>query len=172
MFKLLVASGNAGKVHEIQKYLNQYLQVECLSLKDMNYQGEMPEEDGSTYHENAQIKADYFSKIYDLPVLADDSGLECDALDGKPGIHSARLGSDDQHRREELLKMLAFALGEFPYSARFKCSICFINDKKVSFFNGEIDGEIRSHEVGNFGFGYDPIFFIEDGRRFAQITSE
>lgn len=173
MFKILIASSNKGKVLEIQNFLSQYLEIECLSLKDIDYNDEMPIESGKTYQENAKIKALFFAKLCDLPVLADDSGLECKALGGRPGLLSARLGENDKHRREELLKLLGYAAGEFPYSACFKSSLCFVIDSKTYFYDGEIQGFIQSHEVGNFGFGYDPLFYLEDGRSFAQIdTSE
>lgn len=169
MFKLLIASSNEGKVVEIQEFLSQYISVECLSLKDVSYNGKMPEETGSTYQENAEIKARYFSDLYDYPVLADDSGLECEALSGKPGLLSARLGENDKHRREELLKLLGYSSGEFPYKSCFKSSLCFVMDSKSCYYHGEVQGWIKSHELGDFGFGYDPIFYLDDGRSFAQI---
>lgn len=169
MLKLLIASSNEGKVVEIQDFLSQYILVECLSLKDVSYDGEMPEETGTTYQENAEIKAKFFANLYNYPVLADDSGLECEALFGQPGLMSARLGKNDKHRREELLKLLGYTSGEFPYKSCFKSSLCFVLDSQSHFYHGEIQGWIKSHELGDFGFGYDPIFYLDDGRSFAQI---
>ncbi|MCO4784222.1 MAG: RdgB/HAM1 family non-canonical purine NTP pyrophosphatase [Candidatus Cloacimonetes bacterium] len=169
MLKLLVASSNEGKVIEIQDFLSQFISVQCLSLKDLGFKGDMPQETGSTYQENAEIKAKYFADLYDYAVLADDSGLECEALSGRPGLFSARLGDNDKHRREELLKLLGYASGEFPYKSSFKSSLCFVLNGQSHFYDGEVQGWIKSHELGDFGFGYDPIFYLDDGRSFAQI---
>jgi XTP/dITP diphosphohydrolase len=168
----IVASSNEGKIKEIEGLLSHF-GIEVLSLKDIGVNVEPPEEDGQDYWENALIKARFYSRLLNMPVIADDTGLECDALDGRPGIYTSRMGVDDASRRANLVRVLRETNFPCPYSARFRCTIClYVNDKMYRFFDGELEGEIRPEEMGHQGFGYDPIFYLPDGRSLAQLSKQ
>jgi XTP/dITP diphosphohydrolase len=161
MQKLLIATGNRGKVKEIRSLL-EGLDVELLTPKDIDLEIEV-HEDGQTYAENAGKKALAYSKASGLLSLADDSGLEVDVLDGAPGLHSARYsplpGATDADRRAYMLKNLAGK--PRPWTAHFHATIAIGSpDGQVLFANGNCYGEIIPDERGENGFGYDPIFFI------------
>jgi XTP/dITP diphosphohydrolase len=161
MRKLLIATGNRGKVKEIQALL-EGLDVELVTPNDIGLEIEV-HEDGQTYAENAGKKALAYSKASGLLSLADDSGLEVDALDGAPGLHSARYlplpGATDADRRAYMLKNLAGK--PRPWTAHFHATIAIgTPDGQVLFADGNCYGEIIPDERGNNGFGYDPIFFI------------
>jgi XTP/dITP diphosphohydrolase len=163
MQKLLIATGNRGKVKEIQALL-EGLDVELVTPNDIGLELEV-HEDGQTYAENAGKKALAYSKASGLLSLADDSGLEVDALDNAPGLHSARYsplpGATDADRRAYLLKNLAGK--PRPWTAHFHATIAIGSpDGQVLFADGSCYGEIIPDERGNNGFGYDPIFFIPE----------
>jgi XTP/dITP diphosphohydrolase len=163
MQKLLIATGNRGKVKEIQSLL-EGLDVELVTPKDIGLEIEV-HEDGQTYAENAGKKALAYSKASGLLSLADDSGLEVDALDGAPGLYSARYsplpGATDADRRAYMLKNLAGK--PQPWTAHFHATIAIgLPDGQVLFADGNCYGEIIPDERGNNGFGYDPIFFIPE----------
>jgi XTP/dITP diphosphohydrolase len=159
--KLLIATTNAGKKKEFFSLL-QYQGFELLFPDDVGIKMEI-EETGSSYLENAVLKAESLSNLSGLPTLADDTGLEVAALNGRPGLYSARYAQmvvkTEVGRRNELLK----ELGHFPrpWLARFVCVVALaIPNNPTVTFNGEIQGEIIPEERGEFGFGYDRIFFI------------
>jgi len=161
MHKLLIATGNQGKVKELQVLLAG-LDVELVTPKDIGVQMEVVE-DGQTYEENAGKKARAYSAASGLIVLADDSGLEVDALGGAPGLHSARYSplaqASDADRRAYMLKNLQGK--PRPWTAHFHATIAIgLPDGEVYFAEGNCYGEIIPEERGNNGFGYDPIFFI------------
>jgi XTP/dITP diphosphohydrolase len=174
MSKLLLATGNHGKIREIQALLNG-LDIQLLMPADVGLHFNV-EETGSTYAENAALKAVAFARPSGLVTLADDSGLEVDALGGRPGLHSARFsplpGATDADRRAYLLEQLR--PHPRPWPAHFHCTVA-ISDPlgHVQFVEGNCPGEIIPEEHGSNGFGYDPIFLLpEMGRTMAELTME
>lgn len=176
MTKLLVATQNRGKVKEFSQLLGDLADITWLSLWDVALGDIDVEETGSTFEENAALKAQAYSQASGLITLADDSGLVVDALNGAPGIYSARYGapdvSSDQGRYELLLKNLA-ALNAPDRSARFVCAIAIgIPHQPVQIVKGFVEGTIAAAPRGENGFGYDPIFLLPDGRTMAEIPAE
>lgn len=169
--QILLATTNEGKVRELKKLL-EGLKVEVLSLRDMSRKFEV-EEDRHTFIENALKKAKEYSLYYNLPAIADDSGLVIDALDGMPGVYSARFyeidfggkvedssKSSDQKNIEKVLRLME---GVKERSAKFVSSVFFYSPEGWGLFaEGECKGRIAHQPAGNKGFGYDPIF-IPDG---------
>ncbi len=161
--RLLVASANRGKVAEYGALLEE-LGCALLSLADAGISGDI-EESGSTYEENARIKASTCAARTGLVTLADDSGLEVDALDGEPGIYSARYAGDDATDAERVAYLL-HKLEGVPWArrtARFVCVIAIATpDGDVTFCRGECAGFIVQEPRGEKGFGYDPAFFLPE----------
>ena len=174
MPKILIATGNKGKLLEIQALLKDP-GLTLLLPAELGIQLNV-EENGSTYETNAAVKAMAFACASGLLSLADDSGLEVDALDGLPGVRSARFSplpdANDADRRRYLLERLAGA--PRPWTARFHCTVALArSDGKLRFAHGECQGEIIPEERGQNGFGYDPIFlFPELGRTMAELSME
>lgn len=171
--KLLVATGNRGKLREIREILTD---TEVLGLSDAGIECDV-EETGTTFAENAYIKAYEISKLSGLPVLADDSGLEVDALGGRPGVYSARFAGEHATDDDNVKKLLE-ELKEVPESkrtARFACAMCLIfpDGRKVTSFGVSCPGIILNSKRGENGFGYDPVFFApEFGKTFSEMTME
>lgn len=171
--KLLVATGNQGKLKEIREILSD---IEVLGLSDVGIECDV-EETGTTFAENAYIKAFEISKRTGLPVLADDSGLEVDALGGRPGVYSARFAGEHATDDENVNKLLA-ELKDVPKDkrgARFACAICLIfpDGRKIETFGTSCPGIILDSKRGENGFGYDPVFFApEYGKSFSEMTME
>ncbi|MGA7193132.1 MAG: RdgB/HAM1 family non-canonical purine NTP pyrophosphatase [Anaerolineales bacterium] len=175
MPKLLIATNNKGKVEEIQGLLKN-MSVELVTPNDIGIKLDV-EEDGNTYAQNAEKKALAFARASGLTSLADDSGLEVDALNGAPGLYSARYlskpNANDSDRRTYLLKNLKDK--SRPWTAKFHATIAIAipNNPSVQFATGECKGEIISKERGTGGFGYDPIFFIPElNRTMAELSME
>jgi XTP/dITP diphosphohydrolase len=172
--KLLLASNNPGKLVEIQAVLKG-LKVELVLPASIGLVLEVAE-DGQTYQENAAAKARAFADTSGLPSLADDSGLEVDVLDGKPGLHSARyspkLGASDADRRAYLLQQLA-GLPQ-PWKAQFHCTVALaMPGDQIWFAEATCPGVIIPEERGQNGFGYDPIFLFPSlGKTMAELTLE
>ena len=171
--KFVLASSNKGKIPEIQHLLRLYLgdSVEVLSLSDVGLDGDI-EENGTTFAENARIKALSGCKESGLPCIADDSGLCVDYLGGAPGIYSARYsGGDDKQNNEKLLCELEGVEKE-KRTAYFACSIscCFPDGREITA-EGKCFGYIGFEEQGNGGFGYDPLFITDKGC-FGQLSAE
>lgn len=167
MNKLIFASSNPGKIQEIKALLPGW---NILGLSDINWNTEI-EETGSTLAENAEIKAKTIFEAMGIPVFADDTGLLVDALDGAPGVFSARYAGPECNAEANMEKMLAAMANETNRHARFCTSICFIDTRGVHFFEGEVLGEIANKRMGEKGFGYDPIFIPENSEiSFAQMT--
>ena len=161
--KLIFATGNEGKMREVRMILGD-LGAEILSLKEAGIQAEA-EENGTTFEENAVIKAKEIMEKTGALVLADDSGLEVDALNGEPGIYSARyMGHETSYhiKNKNLIERLEGKTGE-ERSARFVCAIaaCF-PDGRVLTTRGTMEGQIGYEEKGENGFGYDPIFYLPE----------
>ncbi len=171
MKKILIATNNKGKVKELQDLLKD-TGLEILTPSDINLNLEV-EEDGTTYAENAAKKAVAFAHASGLVSLADDSGLEVDALNGAPGLYSARYhpksGAVDSDRRAYMLENLKDK--PVPWTAHFHASIAIaIPDNAVQIVEGNCYGEIIPEERGDNGFGYDPIFlFPELNKTMAEL---
>ena len=174
MSKLLIASNNKGKLKEMRLLL-QSLDSQLVSPEELGLELEV-EESGQTYAENAALKGAAFARESGLLTLADDTGLEVNALNGAPGLHSKRFspqpGATDAHRRALLIDRLR----DFspPWEARFCCVIAVVTPSgKTHFFEGECPGEIISQERGRHGFGYDAIFLLPDvGLTMAELELE
>lgn len=175
MPEILIATNNRGKLREIQALLAG-MDVHLLTPHDLALQLEVAET-GDTYAENAALKARAFAQASGLIALADDSGLEVDALDGQPGLHSARFApwpnATDVDRRKLLLTRLAGK--PRPWTARFRCLVAIAEPSHdaVHLVEGICPGEIIQEERGENGFGYDPIFLLPAlGRTMAQLEME
>ena len=170
---MVIATRNSGKMNEMWKMLSETT-YNPLSLDDVQINEEV-EETGVTFRENAILKAKTYGKLCGKLTLADDSGIEVDALDGQPGIYSARYGGegkDDNDRNELLLKNLS-GISEDKLTARFRCVVALwnpINDASVTF-EGRIEGKITLNVRGSNGFGYDPLFFFpEKNKTLAELS--
>ncbi len=165
--KLVMATNNANKLREVREILAP-LGIEVLSQQEAGADCE-PEENGSTFAENAMIKAKAVYELTGLPVIADDSGLCVDELDGAPGIYSARYAP----KGEECAKLLTEMENILPERRRayFQCDIAFISESDSRTFSGACVGEIGYEEKGTNGFGYDPVF-VYNGKTLAEMTSE
>ena len=168
MKRIVLASGNKGKLKEIREMLLDY---EVVSCKDEGFTGEI-EETGKTFYENALIKAKAVADKLNVPALADDSGLCVEALNGAPGIYSARYSGDgiDKHNYELLLKNMQ---GEKNRSAKFVCCMVYYEPSgKIITATGETFGEILSAPDGENGFGYDPVFYSDDLKKSFGVCTE
>lgn len=171
--KILVATGNAGKLKEIREILEG---IEIIGMRDIGIDVEV-EENGETFQENAYIKASEIAKLTDMPVLADDSGLCVDVLNGAPGVFSARFAGEnatDDENTEKLLELLK-DIPEEKRTARFVCSmcLCFPDGRTIESFAPGSEGYIINDKRGENGFGYDPVFFALDlNKTYAEMTME
>ncbi len=174
MKKLLIATTNKGKIRELHAILDN-LGLELVTPTHLGLALEV-HEDGSTYVENAAKKAISFAQASGLTSLADDSGLEVDALDGAPGLYSARYsqkpGASDKDRRDFLLRNLADK--PRPWTARFRATVAIAGPGgSVEWAEGVCEGEIIPEERGSGGFGYDPIFLLPElGQTMAELPEE
>jgi XTP/dITP diphosphohydrolase len=170
----VVATTNPGKIRELSRALAD-CGIEVCGLEALALQSDV-EEHGATFEANARSKAEAYSRLTDLPVIADDSGLEVDALDGAPGIHSARFGGavlDDAGRNRLLLSALE-GVPEARRTARFVCVLALaLAGRTLATFDGRVEGRVASAGSGAGGFGYDPVFFHEpSGCTFGELTPE
>jgi XTP/dITP diphosphohydrolase len=176
MTRLLIATNNQGKIKELQALL-QDTRIKFVTPSQINLDLDVPE-DGQTYAENASRKAIAFAKASGLVSLADDSGLEVEALDGAPGLYSARYGSpdgkklSDAERRAFLIQNLQSKLR--PWTARFHATIAIAAPKgEIHLAEGFCEGEIIPEERGTGGFGYDPVFLLPELRKtMAELSME
>lgn len=172
MVKILIATANRGKLHEIQALLAD-LPLTLLTPADLGLQLEVAET-GDSYAANAALKATAFARLSGLPTLADDSGLEVEALGGLPGVRSARFSplprANDADRRQYLLQRLGNC--PRPWRAHFHCTVALADPAgEVSFADGDCPGEIIPLERGDNGFGYDPIFLLPQlDRTMAELS--
>ena len=166
--RIVLASGNKHKIKEIQQMLPEF---EIVGYKDLGFDFEI-EEDGKTFYENALIKAKTVSEKLSLPALADDSGICVDALNGEPGIYSARYAGDgvDENNNKLLLKNMQ---GEKNRKAKFVCCMVYYKpDGTIVTATGETCGEIMDKCYGKNGFGYDPLFFSYDLKKCLGIATD
>jgi XTP/dITP diphosphohydrolase len=171
---LLIATTNAGKVREISELLAD-LPFLVLSLIDLTESYPAPKETGETYAENALLKADYYQSRTGMLTLADDSGLSVEALNGAPGVYSARYAGEGASSAMMVAKLLK-ALEDVPVterSAHFTCAVAIVGDGVREVFEGRCDGMIAMAPQGEGGFGYDPVFIDpQSGQTFAELSSE
>ena len=171
MKKLVFATNNAHKLEEIRAILGD--KVEILSLNDIDCHADIPET-ADTLQGNAALKAQYIYENYGLDCFADDTGLEVEALNGAPGIYSARYADGEGHDSEaNMKKLLSEMQDKENRKARFRTVICLLEDGKEHFFEGIVNGSIIRERKGGAGFGYDPIF-MPDGysETFAEMGND
>ena len=165
---LIFATSNQNKVLEIQKILPKKFNIK--SLKDLNYFEDVPENE-TTIEGNAIFKAKYIYEKFNINVFADDTGLEVEALNGEPGVHSARYAGTTRNSEKNIKKLLKNLKNIKNRNARFKTVIALIIDNKLHIFNGIVEGYILDSPKGNNGFGYDPIFCPNGfDKSFAELT--
>ena len=171
--RLIIASNNKGKLREFGELLEPF-GFEVVSMRDAGFTDEIVE-DGDTFEENAHIKARAVFEALGEPVIADDSGLEIDFLDGAPGVYSARYAGENATDKELCEKVLEEMHGvpEELRKARFVCTIYFIfaEDDEYSV-RGEVEGYIGDKPLGKNGFVYDPIFMLDEDERMATISAD
>ena len=169
--RLLIATTNPGKVKEYQQLLNG-LNCELVGLSDVSITQEVAET-GATYEENARLKACEYATLSGLLTLADDSGLEVDALGGRPGVHSARYAPDSPARIQRLLVEMQNVPAD-RRSARFRCAIAIAwPDGRAEIVTGTCEGWITTVARGSNGFGFDPVFNIsEHGMTMAELPGD
>ena len=168
--KIAIATKNNGKLKEFEELakgtLYEFIKIPE-NIKDL------PPETGSTFYENALIKAEFISKQLGIPAIGDDSGLEVDALNGNPGIFSARYSKTgiDKDNCLKLIKNLD-GLKEDKRSARFRCYLVGYFEGKIIQSNGTLEGSIAREFKGTNGFGYDPIFITKNGKHLAELEKD
>lgn len=168
MREILVATHNEHKKEELQQIFGEQILVK--SLKDYDLHDEI-EENGTTFHENALIKAEYCFKKTGVPSLGDDSGLVVEALDGRPGIFSARYASNHDFAKN-IEKVLGEMQAESNRKAYFVTVLCYFDQNGPQYFEGRVYGNLLEEHKGHQGFGYDPIFVPEgDQRTFAEMPA-
>jgi XTP/dITP diphosphohydrolase len=169
---VVIATRNKGKVEEIRGLLNEY-DVEVKTLDDFS---PIPEviENGKSFEENARLKAGFTAKRLRLPAIADDSGLVVDALDGAPGVYSARYAGEKATDAENNLKLLRELKGVRNRTARFETVVAIaLPNGDALTYNGKVEGVILEAPDGNMGFGYDPLFYYPPfSKTFARMTNE
>ncbi len=168
--QLVFATHNQNKVKEVKKLLPAHIHL--VSLKELGCPDEIPET-ASTLEGNAKLKADYITKKYGLPCFADDTGLLVDALNGAPGVYSARYAGEQNNAEDNMNKLLANLANSSDRRARFKTVIALNLNGVKEFFTGTVEGTITHQIKGTLGFGYDPIFMPEGYTvTFAELSTE
>lgn len=170
MKEIIFATNNQHKLKEIRDILQNNYKI--ISLKELGFTGEIPET-GNTLKENASQKAHFIYKKYGINCFADDTGLEVEALNGAPGVYSARYAGNNASYQDNVNKLLRELNGNTNRKAIFKTVISLILDDKEYFFEGKVNGTITTEKYGNKGFGYDPVF-LPDGydKTFAEMPPE
>lgn len=168
--KLVVATNNTHKLEEISAILGE--EMELLSLKDIQCNADIPET-ADTLEGNARQKAQYIYNNYGMNCFADDTGLEVEALNGAPGVFSARYAGDGHDSEANMQKLLQELEGKENRKAQFRTAICLIMDGKEYLFEGIVKGKIINEKRGGAGFGYDPIFVPEGyDLTFAELGND
>lgn len=168
--KLVFATNNKHKLQEVRDILGN--RVEVLSLSDINCHDDIPET-ADTLQGNAIMKAQYIYEKFGVDCFADDTGLEVEALNGEPGVYSARYAGDGHDSEANMNKLLQNLTGENNRRAQFRTVIALIIKGEENTFDGIVKGEITEEKRGDSGFGYDPIFIPEGfSKSFAQMTNE
>lgn len=166
--KIYFATGNAHKLEEVKKMIRISL-YDMQPMSELGFEGEIPET-GTTLKENAMIKARFIHEKYGVNVFSDDTGLEVNALNGEPGVNTARFAGDDKNSENNMNLLLERMADQQDRSARFTTSIALIIDNEEHIFEGFVNGKIAKEKRGTGGFGYDPIF-IPSGyaKTFAEV---
>lgn len=169
---IVLATTNKGKTREMQEILKDY----PIAVKNLSDFGPIPEviEDGETFDDNAYKKAAFTAKVLGHPALADDSGLCVDALDGAPGVYSARYAGENATDAQNVAKLLEAMAGEENRKAAFQCVISIAVPTGAALtYEGRCEGVLTREPAGDNGFGYDPLFFFpEFNKTFAQLTMD
>ncbi|MCE5033001.1 XTP/dITP diphosphatase [Staphylococcus cohnii] len=170
MEDIVIASNNKGKINDFRVIFPDYNVIGISEL----IEGFDVEETGDTFEENAKLKSEAAAQALNKRVIADDSGLEVFALDGEPGIYSARYAGETKDDNANIEKLLTKLGDETDRSAQFVCIISMSAPGEDTVqFKGTVQGEITLNKIGEHGFGYDPIFFVEDkNKTMAQLTAE
>ena len=170
--RFVLATHNPGKLREMGEILKDF-GIEVVSPKDLGITVDV-EETGSTFAENAMLKAKAICKAADLPAIADDSGLCVDALNGAPGVYSARYGGEGLDDRGRYMLLLSSLRGAPTRVAHFACAVaCAFPNGDTLTAEGRCDGSIAYAPLGEGGFGYDPVFLLPGtGKTFGQLTQE
>ena len=175
---ILLGTGSIGKVKELKKIIENYnlSNIDIKSLKDMPFSCDEPIEDGTTFLENAIIKAKYYYNVYKIPVICEDTGLCIKALNNRPGIFTARYGSvngehtDPLKNMERVLKELD---GITDRSCKFQTAMVYFDGEILVTSLGEMKGQIADEIKGNGGFGYDPIFYVQEyNKTVGELSDE
>ena len=168
--KLVFASNNKNKIQEIQALVPNIIQI--VSLEEIGCTEDIPET-ADTIEGNAILKANYVTEKYGFDCFADDTGLEVDALNGAPGVYSARYAGEQKDANDNMDKLLSELKDESNRKANFKTVIALNLNGKQNLFTGIINGKIIEEKIGTNGFGYDPIF-VADGfdKTFAELSME
>ena len=172
-YEIILATNNAHKLKEVREILSPH-KITVYGLNDLNLKPEDVEENATTYSGNALIKAKAVQKLTTLPIIADDSGLEIEALDNQPGLHSARFASKYGGHENAIKAILEDLKKKDNRKARFVCDIILLNkDEKPLLFEGIVPGHIAKEPYGKGGFGYDPIFVCDElNKTYAEMTQE
>lgn len=170
MKKIIFATNNQHKLQEVKEVLGKT--IEIISLAELNCNEDIPET-ANTLEGNALIKAEYIFNKFGLDCFADDTGLEVEALDGAPGVYSARYAGEDNNAIANMEKLLQNMNQHSNRNARFRTVIAYIEQGKIHYFEGKIEGSIATEPKGKAGFGYDPVF-IPTGYdlSFAELGTE
>jgi len=169
MNTIVFATHNPNKLSEVQALLPNY---KIISLEDLDLKEEIPET-GTTLKENAYIKAKYVFDKFGLDCFADDTGLEVEALNGAPGVFSARYAGEPSNSENNMKKLLAALEDKKNRNAQFKTVVCLIQKGRIQYFEGICSGEILYTKTGSGGFGYDPIFKpLQSKLSFAQMNQK
>lgn len=170
MKKIVFATNNQNKLREVREILNGKYRV--FGLKDIGFDGDIPET-GVTLAENASIKSKFVFDRFGMDCFSDDTGLEIDALAGRPGVYSARYAGEDGNSERNIEKILIELGTNNNRTARFKTVVSLLLGGKEFFFEGKAEGKIITEKHGKDGFGYDPVF-IPDGfdLTFAEMTAD
>ncbi|MFN3952267.1 MAG: RdgB/HAM1 family non-canonical purine NTP pyrophosphatase [Thermaurantimonas sp.] len=170
MTEIVFASNNDHKLQELRSMLPE--RVHLIGMKEAGIEVNIPET-GATLTENAILKAKFLINLGYNTVLADDTGLEVEALGGAPGVYSARYAGPEANASKNIEKVLTALSGKEQRQARFVTVLCFIRGTEISIFRGEVHGVIAKKPEGHYGFGYDPIFIPEGfNKTFAQMNPE
>jgi XTP/dITP diphosphohydrolase len=170
MRQIIIATHNQHKIDEIQEMVKG--KIDIVSIKSLGLNKDIPET-GDTLKDNAKQKAEYVYKKFNKDCFADDTGLEVEALDGRPGVYSARYAGENCSFDDNINLLLSEMEGKINRKACFKTVICLIEDGKEMLFEGKCEGVITTERYGNKGFGYDPVFIPKGyGESFAEMSKE
>jgi XTP/dITP diphosphohydrolase len=170
---ILLATNNPHKAEELAAILGAFDSISLLTLKDIPQEIPEPVEDGDTLEANAYIKAREIFLATGMPTIADDTGLEVTALNGEPGVRSARYAGENVTYDDNCTKLLGALSDTGDRTARFRTVICYTDQFRTLFAEGSIEGTIERERKGDGGFGYDPIFRPAEGdRTFAEMSAD